>query len=108
FRQLFGNGIPEVHHPVGQGHMLEVTTSALAEIPQQYLAALCGVEGFAFTTSTERQATAIVGRNADAKQARILVQLSIFSLAMAAIRSEFDTHSLARSGFLDWSREPSG
>src|SRR5436305_12994414 len=32
------------------------------------------------------------------------VNSSIFSLAMAAIRSEFDTHNLARSGFWDWSR----
>src|SRR6516165_2435422 len=36
-----------------------------------------------------------------------LFNSSIFSLAMAAIRSGLDTHNLARSGFLDWSREPS-
>jgi hypothetical protein len=39
---------------------------------------------------------------------RFLFNSSIFSLAMAALRSGFDTHNLARSRFWEWSRESSG
>src|SRR5262249_28115194 len=61
---LFGDGVPEANHPISQGHMLEITTVSLAEIPQQHFAPLCGVEGFAFGTGTKRGTTTIVRRYA--------------------------------------------
>jgi len=50
----------------------------------------------------------VVRSQGHAEQVRVALQFPIFSLAMAAIRSGFDLHSLARSGLRDWSREPSG
>src|SRR5436309_9428495 len=48
-----------------------------------------------------------LGPKATPSSAGLQVSSSIFSLAMAAMRSGFDLQSLARSGLRDWSREPS-
>src|SRR5438874_6466950 len=48
------------------------------------------------------------GPKATPSSAGLRFNSSTFSLAIAVIRSRFDLHNLARSGWRDWSREPFG